>query len=125
MHIMDFCAKVLGQLLLDAVLVEEMKTPGADFENAGMGLYLGTPFREWRGASGNTDTPMLNSSWHSEPFLADDLILFDGNSTQVVYIVPSEDLVILRTGDHPPTDPRWDNSYLPNLILSDLAASGE
>lgn len=114
-----------GRQLLTPEFVEAMKTPGIDFENAGMGLYLGTPFREWRGASGNTDTPMLSSSWHSEPFLADDLVLFDGNASQAVYIVPSEQLVILRTGNHPPKEPQWDNAYLPNLVLSGLAGRSD
>ena len=45
--------------------------------------------------------------------------MFDGNSNQVVYIVPSEQLVILRVGDAPPRSAaqEWDNSMLPNTIL--------
>ena len=56
---------------------------------------------------------------HSEPYLAADLYLFDGNANQVVYVVPSQDLVILRTGLPPLRDENteWDNSYLPNTII--------
>ena len=56
---------------------------------------------------------------HGEPYLAADLYLFDGNANQVVYVVPSQDLVILRTGRPPPRDEttEWDNSVLPNIIL--------
>ena len=57
---------------------------------------------------------------HSEPYLAGDLFLFDGNSNQVVYIVPSLKLVIVRTGDEPPRAPEWDNTVLPNTIIRGL-----
>jgi CubicO group peptidase (beta-lactamase class C family) len=45
------------------------------------------------------------------------MVLFDGNSNQVAWIVPSEDLVILRVGDQPPRAPEWDNTAIPNTIL--------
>jgi hypothetical protein len=63
---------------------------------------------------------------HSEPYLADDLFLFDGNSNQVVFIVPSRRLVILRVGDNPPrvAGTEWDNSALPNLVLRGLPNGG-
>jgi len=54
---------------------------------------------------------------HSEPYAAKDLFLFDGNSNQVVYIVPSDNLIIVRTGAWPPQDDPWDNSFLPNAII--------
>jgi hypothetical protein len=57
---------------------------------------------------------------HGAPYLADDLFLFDGNANQVVYIVPSLDLIILRVGDPPPREPEWDNAILPNLIMSGI-----
>ena len=113
-----------GERLLTEDFVTAMKAPGRDFENAGMGLYLGKPYRQWRGASGDTDSPSLSTAYHSAPYLADDLFLFDGNSNQVVYMVPSEQLVILRVGGRPPAEPRWDNAVLPNLILEDIRGSG-
>jgi hypothetical protein len=56
---------------------------------------------------------------HSEPYLARDLFLFDGNANQVVYIVPSAELVVLRIGEPPPRSAsgEWDNTKLPNLLL--------
>ena len=40
---------------------------------------------------------------------------------QIVYIVPSQQLVIVRTGLRPPAGrPEWDNSVLPNLVLRAL-----
>jgi hypothetical protein len=45
--------------------------------------------------------------------------LFDGNANQVAYIVPSEQLIVLRVGDAPPRGAagEWDNSFLPNTLL--------
>jgi hypothetical protein len=53
--------------------------------------------------------------------VAKDLFLFDGLDDQVLYIVPSQRLAILRMGDAPPRAPEWDNAFLPNLILRALA----
>jgi hypothetical protein len=46
----------------------------------------------------------------------DDLVLFDGNSNQVVYIIPSKELIVLRVGETPPKEPVWDNAFLPNTV---------
>jgi hypothetical protein len=46
--------------------------------------------------------------------------MFDGNSSQIVYIVPSQQLVVLRTGDAPPRTPEWDNARLINIILGGI-----
>jgi CubicO group peptidase (beta-lactamase class C family) len=64
---------------------------------------------------------MLGAVLHSEPYVAKDLFLFDGNSNQVLYMIPSEKLAILRMGDAPPKSPDWDNAYLPNLALRGIA----
>jgi len=57
----------------------------------------------------------------SQPYAADDVFMFDGNGSQVIYIVPSRKLVILRTGGWPPKDAdgnEWDNSFLANTIIN-------
>lgn len=104
-----------GVRLLPEGFVEDMKTPTAENPHAGMAVYVGSPYIERRGAA-NPDVP-YGKTLHSEPYLADDLFLFDGNSNQVVYIIPSEQLIIMRTGAWAPRDPEWDNAKLPNLIL--------
>ena len=71
---------------------------------------------EMRGV-GNPEND-FSAAYHSEPYVDDDLILFDGNSNQVIYIIPSRNMVILRLGETPPKDQTWDNAYLPNLISS-------
>ena len=59
----------------------------------------------------------MYANFHSEPYVADDLFFMDGIGKQRMYIIPSESLVILRTGNN---SPEWDDSKLPNLILNAL-----
>ena len=54
------------------------------------------------------------------PYLAADLFMFDGNSHQTAYIIPSADMIILRTGNWVPKGKVWDNSQLPNILLSGI-----
>jgi len=110
-----------GVRLLPEGYVGEIRTPTPQNVHAGLGVYIGQPYVERRGAGNPERFP--GGTLHSEPYLADDLYLFDGNSNQVCYIVPSADLVILRTGGPPPKEPGWDNAYLPNLVLRGLRSS--
>jgi CubicO group peptidase (beta-lactamase class C family) len=107
-----------GHRLLPEGFVTAMTTPSAQNPHAGLGVYLGSPYTQWRGP-GNPESS-VGRAYHSAPYLAPDLFLFDGNSNQVVYIVPSRRLVILRTGERPPATPVWDNARLPNIVLGAL-----
>ena len=109
-----------GEALLSPEFIADVKAPGPGFPNAGMGVYLGTPYSPFLNPSGPDPETYLSGTPQSEPFLADDVFFFDGNSNQVAYMVPSENLVILRTGSWPPEEPGWDNAVLPNLLLGDL-----
>nr|WP_310524470.1 serine hydrolase [Polymorphobacter sp.] len=107
-----------GKRLLPKTYVTAMKTPTAQNPHYGLGLWIGSPYIARRGfANPARPAPKV---LHSEPFLANDVVMFDGNSNQVVYIVPSKNLVVLRTGDSPPKSPEWDNSKLLNTILKGL-----
>lgn len=98
--------------------VERISSPSPNNKYTGMGIYLGHPYVERRGYANHETTPDNLKVFHSEPYLADDLVLFDGNRNQVVYIIPSKELVILRTAlGRARTEPEWDNTYLPNTIL--------
>ena len=108
--------QILSQNFIDAMLTS---TPQNKF--AGMGVFLGRDFIEYRGVFAPDSN--VNLRFHSAPYLADDLFMFDGNSNQIIYMVPSQDLVIVRLGDNPSKDPPWDNAYLPNLILGDVLGS--
>ena len=107
-----------GRRLLPEGYVDQVRTPSAQNSHAGLGVYIGSPYLERRGPL-NPDRD-IGRIFHSEPYLADDLFLFDGNSNQVAFIVPSARTVILRTGAWAPPEPEWDNARLPNLVLRAL-----
>ncbi len=111
-----------GKRLLPKGYVAAMKTPTAQNPHYGMGLWIGGAYIERRGFA-NPARP-LPKVLHSEPYLADDVVMFDGNSDQIVYIVPSRRLIVLRTGDAPPKSPEWDNSRLINLVLRGMGPGG-
>ncbi len=107
-----------GERLLPAGYVDAMKTPTPQNPYYGLGVYVAGPYVARR-SFGNPDTPGPRVL-QSEPYLARDLFLFDGNSDQVIYLIPSQGLIILRLGDSPPKTPEWDNAVLPNIILRGL-----
>jgi len=114
-----------GEQLLPDGYVDEMRMPTEQNPYYGMGVWLaGEKYIEKRGFQ-HPDKPM-GKVLHSEPYAAKDLFLFDGNSNQVVYMIPSQRLVILRTGANPPKDKAWDNSLLPNMLIRGMKrADGE
>ena len=110
-----------GRQLLPDYWKTEMLTPSRNNEHFGLMIWLGSPYVErrlyHRPDSWLNDVPKPGV-YHSEPFLADDLFMFDGSEGRSVTIVPSEQLVIVRTGFRPlPDQPEWDNAFLPNTIL--------
>jgi CubicO group peptidase (beta-lactamase class C family) len=109
-----------GRRLLPRGYVTEMRTPTAQHPRYGLGIWLPGPYVLRRGF-GRPDQLGAAQILHSEPYVADDLFLFDGNGSQVLYMVPSRRLAILRMGPMPPRTPEWDNTFLPNLVLRDLA----
>jgi len=49
------------------------------------------------------------------PFAREDVVFLDGSGGQRVYVIPSENAVIVRIGA---PAPEWDDSELPNLLLA-------
>lgn len=115
-----------GQRLLPAGYVQAMRTPTAENPYYGLGVYVAGRYIARRGFANPARDTEARRVLHTEPYLADDLFLFDGNSNQVVFIIPSRRLVVLRVGDNPPRGPagEWDNSALPNLLLRGLPDAG-
>lgn len=111
-----------GRRLLPEGYVDAMRTATAENPYYGLGVYVPGPYIKRRGFANPARDVEARRVLHSEPYLTDDLFLFDGNSNQVAFIVPSKDLIILRVGNDPPRkDGReWDNSFLPNTILRGL-----
>lgn len=107
-----------GRRLLPRGYVAEMRKGTPQNPHYGLGLWLAGPYVARRGfANPARPGPKV---LHSEPYLAADTFLFDGNANQVVYVVPSADLVVLRTGAPPPREPEWDNALFLNRILRGL-----
>jgi CubicO group peptidase (beta-lactamase class C family) len=108
-----------GRRLLPIGYVDQMRHATAENPYYGLGLYVAGIYTERRGFANPARELPARRVWHSEPYLARDLVLFDGNANQVVYIVPSEQLSILRVGEAPPRGAagEWDNSFLPNTLL--------
>ena len=107
-----------GRRLLPEGFVREMSTATPQNPHAGMGVYVAGDYIRGRGAA-NPELP-VGRTLHGEPYLADDLFLFDGNSNQVIYMVPSARLVVARLGNRPPSGTEWDNAYLINTLLRGL-----
>ena len=80
-------------------------------------------FQIWRGSPYTKDRPYSqggpSTNTHSEPYVADDLILLDGFGHKRVYVVPSRKLVIMRLGLF---DATFDDAMLPNLIMRGMKA---
>jgi CubicO group peptidase (beta-lactamase class C family) len=106
-----------GARLLPVGYMKDVTTATAQNPHAAAGLYVAGRYIERRGAA-NPDRK-VGATLHSEPYLAADMFLFDGNANQIVYIVPSEELIVLRTGNNPPKtkEKEWDNAFLANTIL--------
>lgn len=113
-----------GRRLLPPGYVDAMGTGTRENPHHGLGLWIGEPYALRRGftGAGGPGPQVL----HSEPYLDPELVLFDGNANQVVYVSPNTGLVALRLGPRPPAEPEWDNAAIPNLLirgLPDQAAS--
>ncbi|WP_394728664.1 serine hydrolase domain-containing protein [Altererythrobacter sp. GH1-8] len=106
--------------LLPEGYTDAMRTGSSQNEYYGLGVWIAGTYIERRGYA-NPEIP-YGKVLHSEPYLDKELSLFDGNSNQVVYMIPSQNMIILRTGATPPKDVPWDNTVLPNLLIADSAA---
>lgn len=100
-----------GQQIIPAGWVTQMTTPSTVYTNYGMQLWLGNEYQQWRKYDHYRDT---FANYHSEPYRAKDVFYLDGLGKIRLYIIPSQQLVILRTGAN---SDDWDDSFLPNLLF--------
>lgn len=104
-----------GQQVVPADWVETMVGASPVYGNYGMMLWLGATYEAKR--LYDPAVPAFGNR-HAEPFAAPDVFYLDGLHLQRVWIVPSKNLVIIRTGKG---DDDWDDSRLPNLVIRGLA----
>ena len=93
--------------------IKAMMGPSPNYSNFGYHIWRASPYTAARsyGAGVSFKVPAR------EPFLAPDMVYFDGNGGQRVYVSPALGLVIVRIGA-PKMD--WDDSALPNMIVKSL-----
>ena len=107
-----------GVQVVPAGYVAEMLRPSKLNPYHGLHVWLG-----WRPGTAEVKSPDGRGLWQmptSKPYLVDDVAYLMGGGFMTTWIVPSQDLVILRWGFEPPKELGWDNSYVPNLLLADL-----
>ena len=95
--------------VVPAEWIQAMTTPSPRNPNFGMQVWLGSPPTTERVYNRHTI-----KARHSAPFAADDVIFIDGYGGQRVYIVPSQELVVVRTGV---SSAEWDDAPLVNTLL--------
>ena len=110
-----------GEALLSPEFVDEMLTATPQNKYASMGLFLGRYYKKNRGSTNPDDSTGFGGALHSEPYIDKDIALFDGNGNQVIYIMPSRNIVAMRLGARPRNEQvTWDNAYIPNRISREL-----
>jgi CubicO group peptidase (beta-lactamase class C family) len=104
-----------GREVLPAAWIKTQTSPSALNPNYGILTWIGSPWSALRPYGPRTPQKVI----HSAPYLAPDLVFFDGFGGQRVYIVPSLDLVIVRIGEPSFT---FDDSILPNTIIAGMTS---
>ena len=102
-----------GRQVISADWLAQMTTPSPTNPRYGLLTWIGTDYVEERTLEAFKGFAAVAET----PFDAGDIIYFDGLGGQRVYVVPSAQLVIVRTGV---LAWEWDDTRLPNLVLAGI-----
>lgn len=94
--------------------IASMVTPAPTNANFGYQVWLGSPPTQERRYNDYTV-----KAFHSVPFDAADMVYIDGFGGQRVYVVPSLQLVIVRTGK---STMSWDDAIIPNAVIKSVSS---
>ena len=98
--------------------VDQITTPSPLNPNYGFLTWLGTTYEAKQRYGKDA---RLQKVPHNEPFAAPGIIYFDGRGGQRVYVIPSEEMVIVRTGaggiDIRKNEFLWYDAILPNALI--------
>jgi CubicO group peptidase (beta-lactamase class C family) len=108
--------KVGGTQVVSADYINAMMAPSVHYPNLGYYVWRASPYTPARSYGDGVSFKVPAN----EPFLAPDMVYFDGNGGQRVYISQALGLVIVRIGA-PKMD--WDDSALPNIIVKGLVGA--
>ncbi|QIG53610.1 serine hydrolase [Altererythrobacter sp. BO-6] len=98
-----------GRQIVSAAWIAAMAKPSAANAQYGLQVWLG---REWTPQRAYSAANPVKVP-HAEPFVAKDIVYFDGFGGQRVYVMPSKGLTIARSGL---VNLQFDDSVLPNLL---------
>lgn len=101
--------RVDGKQVVEPGWIEAMVAPSPANPNYGFQLWRASPHAAKRGYNSATNATVPAK----EPFLASDMVYFDGAGAQRVYVSAKERLVIVRLG-RAVFD--WDDSMIPNIV---------
>ena len=97
--------------------VEEMTSPSPVYPNYGYQVWVGNPPGPLRPYMQDRE----DGAPHGEPILAEEVFFLEGGGYRTLYILPDQELVILRLGYF---DADWKTSALPNIVLAGLEQTG-
>lgn len=106
-----------GERVIPAGWVDQMLGQSPAYANYGMFVWLGNAYEEMRYY--DPDVKSFGNR-HSEPFAAGTFYL-DGLHMQRVWVVPTKELVIVRTGEGAGD---WDETRIPNLLIRGVKDNG-
>jgi CubicO group peptidase (beta-lactamase class C family) len=99
--------------VFDPAWIDAMIGPSRLNPNFGYNVWRASPYQAQRSYG-----PAISLKVPSaQPFLAEDMVYFDGAGGQRVYISRARDLVIVRIGK---ATQNWDDAALPNIIVRGL-----